>query len=168
MPGKVSSPTAAAVLASAAVAVLAIAAASQARGGATAPAAGSLSAHVAKLSPPVIHETFTPLPCSGKPADRTTLQQEGCAEQQILKTDAEINSVAKAIFPLLHDDPARRRFITAQRAWFAYRRADCLSMSDVFEDGSESPVVAAQCAASRNNRRLGDLRSLRRALSRTG
>jgi uncharacterized protein YecT (DUF1311 family) len=135
---------------------------------AVAQAGGAGSAHAAKLSPVLVHETFTPLPCSGKPGHRTTLQQEGCAEQQILKSDAQINALANTIFPLLANDAARRRFNAAQRAWIGYRRADCLSMADVFAGGSQSPVVAALCAANRNVRRVQDLRAFRSALSHGG
>jgi uncharacterized protein YecT (DUF1311 family) len=131
-------------------------------------AGGTAPARAAKLSPFLIHETFTPLPCSGSPGHRTTLQQEGCSEQQILRSDAQINTLAKTIFPLLPRDQARRRFNAAQRAWLGYRQADCLSMSDVFAGGSESPVVAAQCDASRNAQRIKDLRAFRGALSHTG
>ena len=46
----------------------------------------------AALAVPPIHEPFTPLPCTGKPAQRTTTQQEGCAEQQILKSDKRIDA----------------------------------------------------------------------------
>ena len=45
------------------------------------------------LSPPVIKESFTPLSCSGAPKRRSTLQQEGCAERQILKTDTAIDGL---------------------------------------------------------------------------
>ena len=36
-------------------------------------AASPGQARVAKLSPPVIHDPFTPLPCTGAPGHRTTL-----------------------------------------------------------------------------------------------
>ena len=93
----------------------------------------------------MIRESFTPLPCGGTPTNRTTVQQEGCAEQQILRTDKTINSLNKAIFAKLRDDPARRRFIAAQQAWLAYRRAYCLSLSDVFQGGSQAPC-STNCA----------------------
>src|SRR5205085_1496298 len=34
----------------------------------------------AKLTPPVIKESFTPLPCNGARGHQSTLQMEGCAE----------------------------------------------------------------------------------------
>lgn len=112
----------------------------------------------AKLSPPVIHEVFTALPCAGKPNSRTTQQQLGCAEHEILRTDKLIDAASKSIFQRLRDNPARRRFLTGARAWFTYRNADCASFSDVFEGGSQAPVLAAQCEGGRNKTRLADLR----------
>jgi uncharacterized protein YecT (DUF1311 family) len=125
-------------------------------------------AHGAKLSAPVIHETFTPLPCKGKPNSRTTIQQLGCAEQQILKTDKQIDALSVSVFSRLHDDAARRRFIAGAKAWLAYRRADCASRSDVFEGGTQAPVVAAQCQALRNSARIKDLRTFKSDLTSSG
>jgi uncharacterized protein YecT (DUF1311 family) len=150
------------LIAAATIAIAGVAIAVTQAGGKT------IAASAAKLSPVVIHETFMPLPCSGKPSHRTTLQQEGCAEQQILRTDSQLNALAETIFPLLADDAARRRFNTATRAWLAYRRADCASVSDEFEGGSESPVIAAHCDAARNAVRLKDLKAFRSALSHQG
>src|SRR5947207_12180924 len=109
------------------------------------------AASAARLEPVVIHETFTPLPCSGSKGHRTTLEQEGCAEKQILKTDTQIDVLESQIFPILFDDRARRDLNAAQRAWLSYRKADCLSMSDLFEGGTEAGVLDAQCFVSRNN-----------------
>ena len=124
-----------------------------------APASGAARADVAKLVAPVIREPFTPLPCAGKPDDRNTLQQQGCAEQQILRGDARINTLASMVFGRLSERAAKRRFITAQRTWLSYRRADCMSLSDVFEGGSQAPVLDAQCSAGRNGQRIKDLHS---------
>ena len=121
-----------------------------------------------KLVPVKIHETFTPLPCAGSPSHRTTLEQEGCAEKQILKTDSQVNVLGAEIFQLLRDDRARRDSNAAQRAWLNYRKADCFSMSDLFEGGTEAGVVDAQCVASRNEQRIKDLRTFKTSLLRTG
>ena len=117
----------------------------------------------AKLSPPVIHESFTPLPCPAKPV--STLDLEGCAEQRILHADRAIDAVARSIFGRLFDDAARRRFIAAQQAWLAYRRADCTSMSDQYEGGTLAGLVAASCTADRSAQRLKDLRSFDKLLA---
>jgi len=120
--------------------------------------ASAAPAHAAKLSPPVVHEPFTPLPCSGAPGHRSTLQMEGCAEQQILASDKKIDALNQEIFGKLFDAAARRRFIAGYNAWFAYRRAYCLSASDVFEGGTEAAVVDADCTAAVNSQHVKNLK----------
>ena len=122
-------------------------------------AANSAPARAARLKPVIIQETFTPVRCSGDAGHRTTQQMEGCAEKQILKTDIQIDLLEAAIFPVLPDDRARRDFNAAQRAWLSYRKADCLSLSQLFEGGTATGVLDARCVVSRNTRRVKDLRS---------
>jgi uncharacterized protein YecT (DUF1311 family) len=113
--------------------------------------------HVAKLSPPVIREQFTPLPCPRQP--QSTLELEGCAERRIVSTDRQIDRVLAAIFPKLFDDGARRRLIAAHQLWLAFRKADCTSVSDKYEGGTLAALLAASCAADRSVQRLKDLRA---------
>jgi uncharacterized protein YecT (DUF1311 family) len=150
-------------LAAATVSIIAAAGFAAAQAGGAGPAA-----HTVRLVPVKIHETFTPLPCTGSPGHRTTLERVGCAEKQILKTDGQVNVLAAEIFQLLGDDRARRDLNAAQRAWLNYRRADCFSMSDLFEGGTEAGVIDAQCVGSRNNQRIKDLRTFKTSLLRTG
>jgi alpha-tubulin suppressor-like RCC1 family protein/uncharacterized protein YecT (DUF1311 family) len=112
----------------------------------------------AGLTIPPIREPFTPLPCTGKPAQRTTTEQEGCAEQQILKSDKRIDALDRAILGDLASAAAKRRFIAAHKAWLAYRRAYCTSRSDVAPGGTQAPVVAATCAVALNAQHIKDLR----------
>src|SRR5581483_8597862 len=51
---------------------------------------------LAALKPPVIHESFTPLPCPKHAS--STLALEGCAEKAILAGDRKIDAKAHAIF----------------------------------------------------------------------
>jgi uncharacterized protein YecT (DUF1311 family) len=120
--------------------------------------ASAIPAHGASLAPPVIHESYTPLPCAGAPAHRSTLQDEGCAEQQILKSDKAIDALNRLIFAKLPSNSARRDFSAGHRAWFAYRRAYCLSASDVFQGGTEAGVVDADCAARVNAQHVTNLK----------
>jgi len=121
------------------------------------------SARPAKLVAPVIHESFTPLPCTGVPGHRTTLQMEGCAEQQILSSDKRIDGLDQAIFGKLFDTAAKRRFIAGHNAWLAYRHAYCISASDVFEGGTEAGVVDADCTASVNSQHVTNLKAFLRS-----
>jgi uncharacterized protein YecT (DUF1311 family) len=126
------------------------------------------SARPGALSAPVIHEHFTLLPCEGRPKERTTLQEEGCLEHHILATDTQIDAAARSIFALLATNAARRSFILAQHAWLTFRRADCVSVSDVFEGGTLASLVDAQCTAGRNVERLKEVRAFRSELRHNG
>jgi uncharacterized protein YecT (DUF1311 family) len=121
-----------------------------------------------RLSPPTVQETFTPLPCTGKPADRTTLQLEGCAEQQILKSDRVIDSLNGQIFAKLDENSARSRFILAHDAWLHYRNDFCASESDVFAGGTEAGVLAADCDAELDAQHVQNLREFLHDLSANG
>ena len=131
---------------------------------AAAPAAAS-DGHAAKLAPPVIRESFTPMPCTGKPGKRSTLQEEGCAEQQILHSDKRIDSLNQKIFNALHTTSARRDLITGHRAWLAYRKSYCLSVSDVFQGGTLAGVVDADCVATVNGQHVSNLKTFLKDLT---
>jgi uncharacterized protein YecT (DUF1311 family) len=119
--------------------------------------AGSAAAAPAKLAPPVISEPFTLLPCPSHP--QTTLALEGCAEGRVVRTDRQIDTVVREMFPLLASNHARADLLAAQRAWLAYRQADCVSMSDLAAGGSFAVVAVADCDATVSKQRLAELRA---------
>jgi uncharacterized protein YecT (DUF1311 family) len=123
-------------------------------------------ARVAAVTPPTIHEPFTLLPCVRHP--QTTLGLEGCSEHDIVGVDKQIDGAVRVLFRLLPDDGARRDLVGAQRAWLAYRAADCLSVSDRYAHGTLAGVVAADCTAARSRRRLEDLRAFAHELRTPG
>jgi uncharacterized protein YecT (DUF1311 family) len=132
---------------------------------ATAASAGASSGHAAKLAPPVIHESFTPLPCTGAPGKRTTLQEEGCAEQQILRSDKQINTLNGKIFTALPTTSARRDLLAGHKAWLSYRKSYCLSQSDVFQGGTLAGVVDAECTAQLNGQHVSNLKEFLKNLT---
>jgi uncharacterized protein YecT (DUF1311 family) len=135
---------------------------------ATSASAGASGGHAAKLAPPVIHESFTPLPCSGRPGKRSTLQEEGCAEQQILHSDKQINGLNQKIFNALSTNSARRDLIAGHKAWLAYRKSYCLSVSDVFAGGTLAGVVDAGCVATVNGQHVTNLKTFLKDLTSNG
>jgi uncharacterized protein YecT (DUF1311 family) len=135
---------------------------------ATAAPAGASTAHAAKLAPPVIHESFTPMPCGGKPGHRTTLQDEACSEQQILRSDKQINALNQKIFNALDTNSARRDLITGHKAWLGYRKSYCLSVSDVFQGGTLAGVVDADCTATVNGQHVSNLKTFLKDLTSAG
>ena len=110
---------------------------------------------------PRIHEGFTVLPCPRRPS--TTLDMEGCAEHKIVRTDAAIETRARAVFSLLNSK-GRRAFANAERSWLAYRRAACTAESSKYEGGSIEPVVFGLCVTKQNGRHLMELAALEHAL----
>jgi uncharacterized protein YecT (DUF1311 family) len=111
---------------------------------------------------PSFRQRFTPvLPCPRKPV--TTLDLEGCAERDIVRTDAAIDARARAVFSLL-DAKGRRTFVTAERAWLAYRRASCMVESSKYAGGSIEPVIFGVCVVKKNRSHLAELAALRRDL----
>ncbi len=118
----------------------------------------AVGAGAGRVTVPTIHETFTVLPCTGAPAQRTTLEQEGCAEHQILAADKQIDSLNREIVARVGDHAAQRRFVAGHQAWLAYRRAFCRSRADVLRGGTESAVLDATCSVDLDKRHIIDLR----------
>lgn len=114
-------------------------------------------AGAATLTAPVVHETFTALPCTGAAADRTTLQQEGCEEAVVLKSDTKIDKLNAEIFARLKDDAALRAFVAEHNAWMSYRRRFCVSASYIYQGGTYAPVVVINCDALINSDHLKEL-----------
>ena len=117
----------------------------------------SLGAAKKELVPPVLKEDFTVLSCS----QHSTIGLEGCAEHRILAVDTRIDALRRQVFQHLYDNAARRDFVAAEDAWFAYRQAMCTSESDVNEGGSLVPVDFANCVVHLDRQHLAELVTLR-------
>jgi uncharacterized protein YecT (DUF1311 family) len=115
---------------------------------------GNSAAAATHPKPPVIAEGFSELPCDHK----TTVGTEGCDEHQLVLADQRIDKEVALLFTLLHDDPARKHLSETQSAWLTYRRDDCLSQADIYEGGSEAPVVTLACEVNDDTARSTDLR----------
>jgi uncharacterized protein YecT (DUF1311 family) len=122
--------------------------------------ATAANAGAATLRPPVVKETFTPLPCSGAPAHRSTLQMEGCAERQVLARDRTINRLNASVFGSLSTTSAKRAFIASNTQWLRFRGSFCRTAGQRFAGGTELPVVVARCLARLDAGHIADLRTL--------
>ena len=117
------------------------------------PSAASPAKKVPAIKPPVIAESFTLLPCD----QGSTIGMEGCQEHRLVAADKRINREVSLLFTVLHDNAARSRLLRAETDWFAYRQADSASQADIYEGGSESDVVAVECAVNDDRTRSKDL-----------
>jgi uncharacterized protein YecT (DUF1311 family) len=114
------------------------------------------------LTPPVIHETFTTLPC---PDDAmTTLALEGCAEQTIVTTDHRIDGLVRSIFGVLRTGDGRKMLVRSEASWLAYRHQSCAAEASKYAGGTLVGVLDAQCQARRNQSHVADLRELLKTL----
>jgi uncharacterized protein YecT (DUF1311 family) len=114
--------------------------------------------------PPPIVERFKPLlPCDPS----TTTGMLGCGERRTRAADRRLDADVTVILAAL-THRARAHLLAAQRAWLAYRAADCRSQEDVYGGGSEEPVVYVRCLAADDAARRAQLSRWYRELADGG
>lgn len=112
--------------------------------------------------PPVIRESFTPLPCPKHQV--STLDLEGCSEQALLRSDAKVNALVARIWQAL---PAagRSAFGRGERSWLGYRASSCTAEAAKYIGGTIRPVAYLGCEVGRNKTHLTDLAGTLRVLT---
>jgi len=93
--------------------------------------------------------------CLDAPVGGTTLGMKECAAAELKIQDARLNAAYhKAMAELTARQKAK--LVTAQRAWIAFRDAECASYEDQ-DWGTLSQVNAAQCVVTMTVKRTIDL-----------
>lgn len=88
----------------------------------------------------------------------STAAMVACAQRELEQHDARLNDVYKRLMaPNRLDGPARDLLRTAQRAWIAFRDADCAWSADAMRGGTGASVLAASCLAEHTRRRADAL-----------
>jgi uncharacterized protein YecT (DUF1311 family) len=78
--------------------------------------------------------------------DQTQSGLDVCADANFQKADAALNTTYKEIVRRLKDDAATTKLlVTAQKAWLAYRDAECTFSSSANAGGSIYPMVYSIC-----------------------
>ena len=91
-------------------------------------------------------------------ADQTQNGLNVCANAAYRKADAALNAAYKEIIGRLKGDPATTKLLTtAQKAWIAYRDAECDFSSSANAGGSIYPMVRAICLEAQTNERTREL-----------
>lgn len=80
-----------------------------------------------------------------------------CYDQQLGKEDARLNANYKLCMKKL-DSIAKAKLQKAQRAWIAFRDADCDFQADEMRNGSIEPVIALSCLAAETKERADMLK----------
>jgi uncharacterized protein YecT (DUF1311 family) len=82
-----------------------------------------------------------------------------CADETYKKTNAELNTTYQEIMGRLKDDePTREMLVKAQRAWLAFRDAECDFATFAAKDGSIWPMLNLQCLDALTAKRIIDLK----------
>lgn len=90
--------------------------------------------------------------------DQATLN--ACAGKVLAEADRKLNADYKAIEKRLADDvAAKKRFVAAQRAWIAFRDAECAFQTSAVEGGSIQPMIDANCRAALTSQRVEQFRT---------
>jgi uncharacterized protein YecT (DUF1311 family) len=87
----------------------------------------------------------------------TQMQMNACASQNYQNADVRLNALYRQITGRLKDDSdATKALVAAQRAWIAFRDAECAFVGSKTAGGSVSPVIVAQCKAGLTELRVKD------------
>jgi len=80
------------------------------------------------------------------PADQTQSGLNICAAEEYRLEDAKLNKTYREILRLLADDGEGRKLLQiSQRAWIAFRDAECAFANGPNKGGSIYPLVMGQC-----------------------
>jgi uncharacterized protein YecT (DUF1311 family) len=91
---------------------------------------------------------------------KTQTEMNLCANQAYEKSDAELNALYKQILKRVKNDTvATRRLVSAQRAWIAFRDAECTFVASPSTGGSVYPMVLSHCRERLTRARVNDLKS---------
>jgi len=83
-----------------------------------------------------------------------------CAAAQYKQADAALNAAYKQASARLKDDKDQhQRLVAAQRAWIAFRDAECAFKTGLAEGGSAYPMLLAQCQAALTEQRTAALQA---------
>lgn len=92
-------------------------------------------------------------------ANATQTDLNLCTGAKVEAADAELNALYKQIGARLKDDPATaKRMVAAQRAWIAFRDAECSFETAGVAGGSIEPMIHGECLIQLTEARSADFR----------
>ncbi len=86
-------------------------------------------------------------------SDQATMNQ--CAAQQNAAADKELNALYQQITSRLKSKPdSKKQLVGAQRAWVAFRDAECKFSASGVEGGSVYPLIYSNCTTELTKARV--------------
>ena len=91
------------------------------------------------------------------------MTMNACADEAFKKSDAELNARYKEVQRRLKDDTQAEKFlIAAERAWVAFRDAQCEFSAASSIGGSIHPMIYSGCLSRLTKARINDLKGFLR------
>ena len=91
-------------------------------------------------------------------SDETQMGLNFCAAADYAASDAKLNETYGEIVKRLADDPdGKKRLQAAQRAWIAFRDAECEFVTADYKDGSIFPLLHYTCLKEQTDTRVDAL-----------
>jgi len=87
----------------------------------------------------------------------TTVDMIKCADLDYQHADKQLNEVYTEMHAAM-DETARKLLRDSQRAWIAFRDAECKRARDVARGGTMAPILQLTCLADLTEQRIGDLK----------
>ena len=98
--------------------------------------------------------------CMAQPAAKSTLGMLSCIAAETRLQDQRLNAGYARLMRSMTPDE-RQRLQAAQRAWIAYRDADCAARVDPVQWGSLSRIDGSLCTLNRTVERTFELETFR-------
>lgn len=90
--------------------------------------------------------------------DQATMNE--CADKALKASDTELNALYKQIEARLKDDQDKTKLlISAQKAWIAFRDAECNFSATGVAGGSVYPMIVLQCRDGLTQNRVKDFKN---------
>jgi len=90
--------------------------------------------------------------------DQATMNQ--CAAQQNAAADKELNALYQQITSRLKSNPdSKKQLVSAQRAWVAFRDAECKFSASGVEGGSVYPLIYSNCVTELTRARVATFKT---------
>lgn len=100
--------------------------------------------------------------CLAEPSGQSTYGMLQCGDAEIAVQDARLNKAYKADMADMADgSPGKAALLKAQRAWIAFRDADCASVREV-RGGTIAAIFMQNCYLEHTARRANALEDLLR------
>ena len=123
---------------------------------------GLLLACLAAFLPSAVHAQRADTAPNCRRPD-TQAEMNECSAREYRAADRALNAEYARLVASIHDAGRLQRLRAAQRAWIAFRDAQCAFESSAMEGGTAAQLLFSGCAAQLTRERAKELRDLREA-----